>query len=87
MMASAKVTSKGQVTVPKEVREKMGLAAGDEIEFVEEDGKYLIRKRRGASPFDKYLGYLKQKAGQDPDEIVKELRGHNKTSAQNDYSH
>lgn len=75
MIASAKVTSKGQVTVPKEVREKMGLSVGDEIEFVEEDGKYLIRKRIIASLFDKYLGYLKQKEGQDPDEIVKELRG------------
>lgn len=75
-MATAKVTSKGQITVPKGVREALSLAAGDELEFVEEEGRFLIRKRVRRSPFDRYLGYLTRKQGQDPDEIVKELRGH-----------
>jgi antitoxin PrlF len=34
-MPSAIVTSKGQITIPKEVREALGVDAGDRVEFVE----------------------------------------------------
>lgn len=34
-MPSAVITSKGQVTIPKEVRDALGLEKGDRIEFVE----------------------------------------------------
>ena len=34
-MATATLTSKGQITIPVAVREKLGLAAGDRVEFVE----------------------------------------------------
>jgi antitoxin PrlF len=34
-MAKATVTSKGQITIPVAVREKLGLASGDRVEFVE----------------------------------------------------
>jgi antitoxin PrlF len=34
-MPSAVVTSKGQITIPKEVREALGVATGDRVEFVE----------------------------------------------------
>ena len=34
-MATATMTSKGQVTVPKPVRDALGLDSGDRIEFVE----------------------------------------------------
>jgi AbrB family looped-hinge helix DNA binding protein len=33
-MASATVTTKGQVTIPKKIRQALGLSAGDLIEFV-----------------------------------------------------
>jgi AbrB family looped-hinge helix DNA binding protein len=33
-MASATVTSKGQITIPKDVREHLGLEAGDRVVFV-----------------------------------------------------
>ncbi len=37
------ITSKGQITLPKEVRENLSLQRGDRIEFLmEEDGKYSI---------------------------------------------
>ena len=43
-MASATITSKGQVTIPKDVRERLGLRQGDRIEFVQEDdGSFRIR--------------------------------------------
>lgn len=44
LMDHGTVTSKGQVTIPKQIREKLGLTAGTELEFVlEEDGTIRIR--------------------------------------------
>jgi AbrB family looped-hinge helix DNA binding protein len=34
-MATATVTSKGQITIPKSVRDRLGIDAGDKVEFVE----------------------------------------------------
>ena len=72
---STKLTSKGQVTIPKAVREHLGLRPGDEIEFVEQDGSFRVEKRVPVSPFEKYRGYLRHLAGQDPDELVEQMRG------------
>jgi AbrB family looped-hinge helix DNA binding protein len=42
-MPSATVTSKGQITIPAEVRAALGVSFGDRIEFVEvEKGKFVI---------------------------------------------
>ena len=42
-MATAIVTSKGQVTIPKLVRDGLGVETGDRIEFVElERGVYTV---------------------------------------------
>ncbi len=54
-----RVSSKGQVTIPQRVREKMGIRAGDEVDFVEEDGKFLIKpEREGRNPFEQFIGIL-----------------------------
>jgi AbrB family looped-hinge helix DNA binding protein len=45
----ATVTSKGQVTIPKRIRERLGLDAGTELEFtVNEDGSLTVRPKRPA---------------------------------------
>jgi len=43
-MASATVTSKGQVTIPVNVRNQLGLSTGDRIEFIlnDETGRYEV---------------------------------------------
>jgi len=42
-MATATITSKGQITLPKEVREALGVGTGDRVEFVAEpDGVYKV---------------------------------------------
>jgi antitoxin PrlF len=41
-MASATVTSKGQVTLPKSVRDRLGIEAGDRLEFVESEQGFLV---------------------------------------------
>ncbi|MDD5329129.1 MAG: AbrB/MazE/SpoVT family DNA-binding domain-containing protein [Sulfuricella sp.] len=43
-MTTATMTTKGQVTIPLDVRQRLGLDAGDRIEFVElESGEYAIK--------------------------------------------
>ena len=74
-MVAAKITSKGQITLPKEVRRRMGIGPGDQVEFVEENGKYVLKKIVKVSPFDAYVGFLKNQRGSDTDQIVRELRG------------
>ena len=45
-MAIATLTSKGQVTIPKSVRESLRLRTGDRVEFaVQDDGTVRLRKR------------------------------------------
>jgi antitoxin PrlF len=48
-MATATLTSKGQITIPIEVREELGLKTGDRIEFVKsEEGKFFIQPKKGS---------------------------------------
>lgn len=42
IMELAKVTSKGQVTIPVEIRRKLGIKNGDKVLFVEESGKIYM---------------------------------------------
>ncbi|MFB6191104.1 MAG: AbrB/MazE/SpoVT family DNA-binding domain-containing protein [Candidatus Nanohaloarchaea archaeon] len=64
------VSEKGQVTIPKEYREKFGIRSGDEVRFVEEDGELVVKKKK--TSFDDYEGYL---GDVDVDEKMEELRG------------
>lgn len=48
-MPTATLTSKGQLTIPIEVREALGLQTGDKIEFFEnEDGTYSVQPKTGS---------------------------------------
>jgi AbrB family looped-hinge helix DNA binding protein len=51
------ISSKGQITVPIEVRKRLGLKTGDRVEFVFDDGTTAIRPARAVrNPFTKYRG-------------------------------
>jgi len=59
MSNSSTISSKGQVTVPQEIRKRLGLAPGDRIEFVVEEGRTVIRPARSeVNPFEKFVGIL-----------------------------
>jgi antitoxin PrlF len=75
-MITARVTSKGQVTIPKAVREKLGVHPGEDVGFEEKDGMLVVSKVVTKSPFDKWVGKLKHLQGQRSDDLVKEARGH-----------
>jgi AbrB family looped-hinge helix DNA binding protein len=57
MPPSSTISSKGQITVPIEVRHRLGLRQGDRVEFVYEDGRTVLRPARTeTNPFTAYLG-------------------------------
>ena len=41
-MASATLTSKGQITLPKSVRDRLGVETGDRLEFIESEHGFLV---------------------------------------------
>ena len=75
-MIVAKVTSKGQITIPKQVRERLGVQPGEEVGFEEKDGLIFIKKAITKSPFDKWVGKLNHLKGQRSDDLIRETRGH-----------
>jgi antitoxin PrlF len=59
MTSIATVTSKGQVTVPKSVRNRLGLKEGDRLAFINQGGEIILRVDRGQkNPFAAYAGAL-----------------------------
>jgi AbrB family looped-hinge helix DNA binding protein len=67
------VSEKGQVTIPKQLRDRLGIVAGTELEFTEEDGRLVARKVHRRHPVDAVYGILDLPAGVDP--TVDDLRG------------
>jgi AbrB family looped-hinge helix DNA binding protein len=43
-----RVTEKGQVTIPKEIRDRLGIGPGSEVEFVERDAVVILERRKAA---------------------------------------
>ena len=57
LSAKSKLTSKGQTTVPKEIRDALGLDEGASIEWVVDEGKVTVRaKTRNIADFAGILG-------------------------------
>jgi AbrB family looped-hinge helix DNA binding protein len=76
-MAASTISSKGQVTIPIEVRHRLGLKQGDRVEFVFEEGKTVLRPvRSDVNPFEAWVGAFP--AFSTKEEInawVREMRG------------
>ncbi len=57
MRATAKLTSKGQVTIPAKMRKHFGLRSGDPLEFVEAGGVLqVVPAAREISMFERWRG-------------------------------
>jgi AbrB family looped-hinge helix DNA binding protein len=79
-----RITSKGQVTIPKAIRESAGMTTGSEVEFRVDGGAVVVervrgRKRPGMTRGEKLVesirGTATRKLGLSTDEIMKLLRG------------
>lgn len=51
-----RITERGQLTIPKELRVRYGITPATELEVVEREEGLLIVKRMASSPFARFLG-------------------------------
>ena len=49
-----RVTSKGQVTIPRKIRETLGMTPETEVDFVEDNGKFYLVKTDGPKTIGKF---------------------------------
>ncbi len=69
----AKVAERGQVTIPKALRKKLGIRPGTVLEFSDEGGRLVATKEEAADALDAVYGVLG--SGRKTDDIVAGLRG------------
>ena len=69
------MTIKGQITLPKPIRDSLGLQPGDRIEFAVAEGGFLLRRRVNRGAIDKWRGFLSHLKGKRSDDIVNSMRG------------
>ena len=67
------VSEKGQITIPKRLRDRLGLRAGTVLDFEEEEGRIVGRKLLPADRLDALVGIVNLPNG--TDEFIRELRG------------
>jgi antitoxin PrlF len=71
----ATVSEKGQVTIPKRLRERLGIRAGERLDFEERAGELVARKASSDDPVGELYGSLK--LGEPVDGFVRRVRGPN----------
>jgi AbrB family looped-hinge helix DNA binding protein len=71
-----KLNSKGQVTIPADLRRRHGFAEGDEVDVVEEGNSLRIVHRTPLRPGERLVERMRGKAGPGPstDELMALLR-------------
>jgi AbrB family looped-hinge helix DNA binding protein len=80
-MEVAKITSKGQVTIPRDIRVKMDLKKGDKVLFFEENGKYFIQNSASIALKniqDIMKGEAEKVGFSNPDDVVKYIKSRRK---------
>lgn len=73
-----KITTKGRVTIPKEIREKLGMVPGSEVEFkIVGDGAKIVRAKNGKSRGWELVERLRGRGtgNMTTDEIIALMRG------------
>jgi AbrB family looped-hinge helix DNA binding protein len=77
----AKVTSKGQITVPVEIRRSLGVKPGDNIRFEQQEGGIRVVRDAEENPFEKWRGIgtgfpIEGKGREAIVAYFREMRGH-----------
>ena len=68
----ARVAERGQVTIPKVLRERLGIRPGTVLEFKEDQGKLIAVKAAAMDTIDQIYGKLG--SGRRTDDVLRELR-------------
>ena len=71
-----KLSAKGQITVPRRVRETLGVGPGDEVEFACRNG--AVQLRRKVTGFAKWVGHLGRVPKREQEQTIARLRGRRK---------
>ncbi|MBA4181193.1 MAG: AbrB family transcriptional regulator [Anaerolinea sp.] len=66
------VSEKGQVTIPKKLRDELGIKPGQVLDFVREDGRLVIEKAPADDPIARIWGILGE--GRSTDEYMAFIR-------------
>ena len=77
-MELAKITSKGQITIPKEIRKKLGVKDGDKVLFVEEEGRIIMMNSSMQALRDiqaAFKGAAEEAGLRDEQEVVELIKG------------
>lgn len=69
----ATVSEKGQVTIPKPLRKRLGIRAGAVLEFEAEEGRLVARKASERDLVDEFYGSLQM--DESVDEFIEAIRG------------
>ena len=71
-----RITTKGQITVPKSLRERFGITRRTEVEFQEQRGKLVLVKKDTPGTLAKIRGRVKRLPfGDDVDQYIDAVRG------------
>ncbi len=66
------VSERGQITIPKRIREKLGIRAGETLDFEAENGRLVATKASDRDPVDEVYGTLEIEGS--IDELISEMR-------------
>ncbi len=68
-----RLTERGQLTIPKPLRERFGLTPAVELDVMEHPRGLLVVKRTGSRPLDRFRGIAGR--GRRTDDVIADLRG------------
>jgi AbrB family looped-hinge helix DNA binding protein len=68
------VSEKGQVTIPKACRDRLGLQAGSALDFEARDGKLVAVKQQPEDVFRKWRGKARLPGGLSVDQYLNTIR-------------
>lgn len=70
------LTAKSQITVPRAVRDRLGICPGDEVEFEVRDGEAVLKKKVPEAALEHWRGYLVGRLNGDrTGDVMAELHG------------
>lgn len=72
MNLKSRVSEKGQVTIPKQLRDRLGIRSGEVLEFHEDGGQLIAAKAAVRDPVDAVYGVLELEVS--TDQFLAQLR-------------